>query len=175
MRPGGVKAIWDGRGGAMAGTTPPHREATPMTESPAAPDQSLAAIAGLLAKLDICMLTSRAGDGALHGRPMSNNGDVEYDGDSWFFAPADGRMVHEIEAEPQVELAFIDSANATWINLEGEATVVHDDHERKRALWQKDLERWFPNGPDDPGVVLIKVRARHIDAWSKEGDISLDR
>lgn len=146
-----------------------------MTGSPDATDQSLIAIARLLAELDICMLTSRAADGALHGRPMSNNGDVEYDGDSWFFAPADGRMVMEIEADPRVELAFIDSPNATWINLEGEATIVRDDDERKRTLWQEDLERWFPNGPDDPGVVLIKVHARHIDAWSKDGDLSFDR
>lgn len=146
-----------------------------MTQSAAAPDQSLATIAALLAKLDICMLTSRAEDGTLHGRPMSNNGDVEFDGDSWFFAPADGRMIREIEADPQVQLAFIDSANATWINLEGEATVVRDDEKRKRALWQEDLERWFPDGPDDPKVVLIKVQARHIDAWSKAGDVSFDR
>jgi general stress protein 26 len=146
-----------------------------MTESPAAPAESMTAVAALLAKLDICMLTSRAEDGALHGRPMSNNGEVEFDGDSWFFAPADGRMVREIEADPRVELAFIDSANATWINLEGEATIVRDDDERKRALWQDDLERWFRNGPDDPEVVLIKVGVRHVDAWSKDGDFSFDR
>jgi general stress protein 26 len=134
----------------------------------------LPAIAKLLARLDICMLTSRAADGTLHGRPMSNNGEVEYDGDSWFFAAADSRKVREIEADPQVELAFIDSRDATWVNVEGLATVVRDDVAAKRRLWLDDLERWFTDGPDDPSVVLIKVHARHIDAWSKAGEVTID-
>ena len=134
----------------------------------------LPAIAELLAKLDICMLTSRAGDGTLHGRPMSNNGEVEYDGDSWFFAAADSRKVREIEADPQVELAFIDSRAATWVNVEGVASIVRDDLAAKRRLWLTDLERWFPDGPDDPSVVLIKVHARHVDAWSSAGELTVD-
>jgi general stress protein 26 len=143
-------------------------------DAPAAPADDLAAIAALLRQLDICMLTTRAEDGGLHGRPMSNNGDVEYDGDSWFFAEDGSRKVLEIDADARVELAFIDTSRATWINVEGDAVVIRDDPDRKRALWIDDLERWFENGPDDPGVVLIKVSARHIDAWSRDGDRSFD-
>ena len=134
----------------------------------------LTSVTQLLKKLDICMLTTRADDGALHGRPMSNNGEVEYDGDSWFFSFSDSRKVREIDADPRTELAFIDTPNGTWVNVEGEATVVRDDPERKRELWQEDLERWFAEGPDDPNVVLIKVTARHIDAWSGSDEYSLD-
>ena len=39
---------------------------------------------------------------------------------------------------------------------------------------EADLERWFPEGPEDESVVLIKVVAEHVDYWSKEGDGSLD-
>jgi general stress protein 26 len=134
----------------------------------------LTAVAKLLAKLDICMFTTRAEDGAVHGRPMSNNGEVEWDGDSWFFSFQDTDKVRQIEAEPRVQLGFIDNANHVWINVEGEATVVRDDTERKQSLWLPDLERWFEKGPEDPDVVLIKVRARHIDAWSKDGERSFD-
>jgi general stress protein 26 len=134
----------------------------------------LTVVAALLAKLDICMFTTRADDGAVHGRPMSNNGEVEWDGDSWFFSFDDTDKVRQIEAEPRVQLGFIDNANHVWINVEGEATVVRDDTERKKSLWLPDLERWFEKGPEDSDVVLIKVRARHIDAWSKDGDRSFD-
>lgn len=134
----------------------------------------LKAVAKLLADLDICMLTTRTEDGSMRGRPMSNNGEVEYDGDSWFFARADSRKIGEIEAEPSVALAFIATEQGTWINVEGHATIVRDDVERKRALWLKDLERWFENGPEDPEVVLIKVSAVHIDAWGGEEDRSFD-
>jgi general stress protein 26 len=134
----------------------------------------IASVAELLKELDICMLTTRADSGVLHGRPMSNNGEVEYDGDSWFFAQEGRRKVVEIDADPQVELAFIDTPNGTWINVEGEARVVRDDPDRKRELWKKDLERWFPHGPEDADVVLLKVSARHIDAWAGEKDYSFD-
>jgi len=140
----------------------------------AALQDDLASVAELLKKLDISMLTTRAADGALHGRPMSNNGEVEYDGDSWFYAFSDSRKVREIDADPRTELAFIDTPNGTWVNVEGTASVIRDDPERKRKLWQDDLKRWFADGPDDPNVVLIKVSARHIDAWSGEDEYSLD-
>jgi general stress protein 26 len=136
--------------------------------------QDLESIAKLLAKLDIGMLTTKAKDGTLHGRPMSNNGEVEYDGDSWFFAEDGTRKVTEIEADPAVELAFIDSDAATWINVEGEASIVRDDVERKKALWLDELERWFPNGPEDPKVVLIKAHAQRIDAWAKDGEWQIE-
>ncbi|HSL75609.1 MAG TPA: pyridoxamine 5'-phosphate oxidase family protein [Candidatus Limnocylindrales bacterium] len=134
----------------------------------------LAAVAKLLKELDICMLVTRAEGGALHGRPMSNNGEVEYDGDSWFFAQEGSRKVVEIDADPRVQMGFIDTPKGTWINVEGEAVVVRDDPERKRQLWQDDLERWFTNGPEDPDVVLIKVSARHLDAWAAEDEYSID-
>ena len=92
----------------------------------------LASVAQLLKRLDICMFTTRAANGELHGRPMSNNGEVEFDGDSWFFAFANSRKVREIDADPRTELAFIDTPNGTWVNVEGEAEVVRDDAERKR-------------------------------------------
>ena len=135
--------------------------------------EDLTEIAQLIADIDICMLVTDSDDG-LRGRPMSNNRNVEYDGDSWFFARADSRKIGEIEAEPSVGLAFIATEQGTWINVEGHATVVRDDVVRKRALWLKDLERWFENGPEDPEVVLIKVSAVHIDAWGGEEDRSFD-
>jgi general stress protein 26 len=134
----------------------------------------LSAVARLLAELDICSFTTSSKDGALHGRPMSNNGQVEYDGDSWFFAREDSRKVAEIDADRHVALGFIDTPNGTWVNVDGEAEVIRDDVERKRELWQEDLMRWFENGPDDSSVVLIKVRARHIDAWARDQDYSID-
>ena len=145
----------------------------PSTATTAWGREETAKIAGLIRKIDVCMFVTRA-DGSVRGRPMSNNGKVEYDGDSWFFAFRDSRKVREIDADPRTELAFIDTPNGTWVNVEGTASVIRDDPERKRKLWQDDLKRWFADGPDDPNVVLIKVSARHIDAWSGEDEYSLD-
>jgi general stress protein 26 len=121
-------------------------------------------IAELIKEIDICMLVTRA-DGSIRGRPMSNNGKVEYDGDSWFFSYRDTPKVQEIEADPHVELAYIATDRGTWVSIEGTAQVVEDE-DRKRELWEEQLEQWFEDGPDDENLVLLRVSADRIHAWA---------
>lgn len=137
-----------------------------------APDD-LAAVAALMRDLDICMLTTRGADG-LAARPMSNNGQVEYDGETWFFARRDSAKVADIEADPSVTLGYIASERATWIAIEGRAEI-EDDAQQKRDRWFEELRRWFPDGPDDPEVVLIRATAERIRAWGREGDLDIRR
>jgi general stress protein 26 len=134
-----------------------------MTDSPWRPDDTRE-IAELIKDIDICMFVTRS-NGSVRGRPMSNNGKVEFDGDNWFFSYRDSAKVAEIEADPTVELAYIATDKGTWVSVEGQAEVVEDDA-RKRDLWQKDLEVWFDGGPDDDRIVLLKVRAQRIHAWA---------
>jgi general stress protein 26 len=124
-------------------------------------------VAELVKDIDICMFVTHA-DGSLEGRPMSNNGSVEFDGDSWFFSARDSRKVEAIARDPRVELAYIATERGTWVSIEGHADVVEDD-DRKRELWQDELETWFPEGPEDDGVVLVKVNAERVHAW-KQGE-----
>ena len=137
------------------------------------PPRDLAAIAQRMRELDICMLSTTRADGVAT-RPMSNNGQVEYDGDTWFFARRDSAKVGEIEAEPGVGLGYIASQRATWIAIEAQAEIV-DDAGEKRDRWFEDLRRWFENGPDDPAVVLIRASATRIRAWSPDGDVDVRR
>lgn len=46
---------------------------------------SLKKVAAIMKNLDFCMMVTKDGRNTLHSRPISNNGEVEYDGDSWFF------------------------------------------------------------------------------------------
>jgi general stress protein 26 len=98
-------------------------------------------IAELIKDVDICMFVTRS-KGLLRGRPMSNNGKVEFDGDNWFFSYRDSGKVADIEADPTVELAYIATDQGTWVSLEGQAEIVEDEA-RKRELWDEGLEVWF--------------------------------
>ncbi|ASS58485.1 pyridoxamine 5'-phosphate oxidase family protein (plasmid) [Rhizobium leguminosarum] len=134
-----------------------------------------------LKKIDFCMLSTNAGSGRISARPMSNNGDVEYDGDSWFFSYEDSRKITEIEGVGTVSLTFTAPPSllgkpGIFIAVEGVASLVRD----KAALeehWIPDLERWFPDGVDTPGIVLIKVSASSIRYWDGEenGEVALAR
>ena len=135
--------------------------------------RDLESVATILRDLDICILTTRDGD-ALAARPMSNNGQVEWDGDTWFFARRDSDKVAQIEADPAVTLGYTATERGTWVSVEAEAELV-DDANEKRARWFEDLARWFQDGPDDPEVVLIRAAATRVRGWSKDGEVDVRR
>jgi general stress protein 26 len=135
--------------------------------------EAIPEIARMLKEIDVCVFATRGKGGQLHARPMSNNRQVEWDGDSWFFAPSDGRLVAELEAEPTAVNAYKVEEGFGFISVSGR-TSIETDPELKKRLWLEELERWFPNGPEDPNVSLIRVTAEHVDWWGEEGDGSAD-
>ena len=135
---------------------------------------SLKKVTEMMRDLDFCMLTTHADDGQLRSRPMSNNGEVEFDGDVWFFSGADTRKVADIETEARVELNYADTQTFRFVSMSGTATIVRDV-DKKRELWIDDLARWFKDGPDSEDVVLIKVTPTVVAYWQGEdqGEIAL--
>ncbi len=130
------------------------------------------AIAKAMAKIDFCMMQT-VGDTEVNTRPMSNNGEVEYDGDNWFFSHRDSNKVREIAADNRVHLVFADNQDPSFIAVWGEGEIVDDDS-LKEKFWHKELEQWFENGPQGPSVVLIKVSANKIQTWGRVGDLEFD-
>eukprot|EP01035_Chromulina_nebulosa_P061266 gene61266-biopygen44473 len=64
-------------------------------------------------KIDFCILSTAEAGGPISARPMSNNGEVEYDGDSWSFSIKDTRKVAAIRKCRQSE------AHAAWPGVRG--------------------------------------------------------
>jgi len=124
--------------------------------------------------IDFAMLLTRTESGEIAGRPMSNNRDVEYDGDSFFFTWEQARSVADIERDPKVALSYSGSKGLlgqppVFIAIQGEAELIRDKAEFE-AHWTKGLERWFEDGVDTPGLVLIKVHANRIHYWDGENE-----
>lgn len=130
--------------------------------------EEFTAVADAMARIDFCMMQT-VGEHGVNTRPMSNNGEVRYDGDNWFFARSDSTKIAEISRDGRVQLVFADNAGPSFISVWGTGTVV-DDVELKKKLWQESLARWFENGPEDPQVSLIKVSAERIQTWGRIGD-----
>ena len=131
-------------------------------------------VAKLMRDLDFCMLTTVSNRGALHSRPMSNNGEVEFDGDVWFFSAADSRKVREIEQTSTVQLSYADLANWRFVSMDGKARIVRNP-KKKKELWLEELRQWFDEGPESDAVVLIKVTPTVVSYWTKndEGELRL--
>lgn len=140
---------------------------------------TLTDLAKAMRDIDFAMLATHSEDGEIAGRPMSNNAEVDYDGDSFYFTDEDTRTVDDIKRDPKVALAF--QANTSLLGkpglmvaVEGRAELLRDRASFERH-WTKGLERWFVQGVETPGLVLIKVHATRIHYWAgdDEGEISV--
>ena len=131
-------------------------------------------VAKLMRDLDFCMFTTHAGRRGFHARPMSNNGEVEFDGDVWFFSAADSRKVREIKTNPTVHLAYADLEDWRFVSMTGRARIVRDVA-KKTELWMDDLGQWFDAGPESDAIVLIKVSPAVVSYWTKSdaGDVKI--
>ncbi|BCW89562.1 hypothetical protein sos41_27280 [Alphaproteobacteria bacterium SO-S41] len=132
-----------------------------------------------MADIDFVMLQTHTENGQIAARPMSNNQDVEYDGDSWFFITDDTRTFFDVQSNPKVGLSIQGSksllgAPGIFISVEGTAEIIRDKAAFKQH-WVKDLERWWKDGIDTPGLALLKVHAARIHYWhgEDEGEIKV--
>jgi general stress protein 26 len=138
---------------------------------------TLTDLAKKMRDIDFAMLMTHSDGGEIAGRPMSNNREVEYQGDSYYFTTDETRTIADIERDPHVALAFQGEKHmlgkpGIHINVEGRAEVIRDK-EIFRQHWTRELDRWFEQGADTPGLVMIKVRARRVHYWDgmSEGEI----
>ena len=142
--------------------------------------RTLAELAEKMRDIDFAMLSTHTANGAIGARPMSNNREVEYDGDSYYFTWENALMVADIGRDPTVALTFQGKAGLLgmrpfFVAVEGDADVIRDKA-RFEKHWSKGLDRWFEQGVYTPGLVMIHVRATRMHYWDgeEEGEVKLD-
>ncbi|WP_375411498.1 pyridoxamine 5'-phosphate oxidase family protein [uncultured Bradyrhizobium sp.] len=140
---------------------------------------TLQEIAEKMRDIDFTMLSTRAEGGQIAARPMSNNRQVAYDGDSYFFTDSGTHTVADIRRDPKVGMSLQGSSGLLgmrplMLSIEGEAELIRDKA-RFQAHWTKDLDLWFEQGIDTPGLVMIKVHASRIHYWNgkDEGEVQV--
>ena len=127
-------------------------------------DEKLAKLREIVKAVDICMLTTVDEGGELHSRPMSNNRDVEFGGDLWFFTYGSSHKADEVGRVPKVNASFADVKGQLYASVSGSAEVVRD-RAKIEELWQPQLKAWFPEGVDTPDIALLKVTAERAEYW----------
>ena len=121
-------------------------------------------LAQMVKGIDFGMLTTLDADGRLYSRPMAHNGNVEFDGDVWFFTYANSHKVHEIETRPQVNVSFASPQDQSYVSLAGRAELVRDKA-KMQQLWDPSLRAWFPDGLDTPEIALLKINVEKAQYW----------
>ena len=56
-----------------------------------------------------------------------------------------------------------------FVTVEGRGEIIRDKAQFA-AHWHKELERWWPDGIDTPGLALVKVHASRLHYWDGEDE-----
>jgi general stress protein 26 len=115
--------------------------------------------------IKITMFTTIDADGHFVSRPMAQQL-TEPDGDLWFFAERDSRVVEQIAANPHIGLTLTD--NSTWISIDGEAQVIQD-RDKAKSLWNSFVEAWLPQGAGRPKRGVDQSRPAHCGVLGHPG------
>lgn len=117
----------------------------------------------LIADIGVAQLVTVEETGRMRSRPMvaqlTNERDV-----LWFFTSANTGKVDEIEAHREVMLTYSHPSKQHYVAVRGNAEII-DDKAKVQELWSEPVRTWFPNGPDDSDIALIKVSIKDADYW----------
>ncbi len=119
----------------------------------------------LLEDVRFAMLCTRDAEGGLRSRPMTmlRRRDAE-PRDVWFFTSRSTPAAEDIERDGTVNLAYASPSKDIYVSVGGQASLL-DDRALMRELWTPAAKAWFPGGPEDPDLRVVRVRVEHADFW----------
>lgn len=113
----------------------------------------------LLDAMEIAFLTTLGQDGHMRSRPMQLQRH-DPDGTLWFATSLESHKCEDLRQEPRCCVAFLESS--TYVSIAGRAELVKDP-DLIRQMWRPTWRGWFPEGPEEPELVLLKVVPEHVE------------
>lgn len=118
----------------------------------------------ILESFDHAMLVTQRG-AELRSRPMAIADRTE-EGHVWFITSVDSAKLEELTDYPDVNLAM--QAGSTFLSISGTVRATRDP-DRINELWNDVQELWFPEGRNDPTLILLEVVPTYAEYWDRSG------
>ncbi len=119
----------------------------------------------LLKNFSTAMMVTRAGDRSIHARPM-HIAEISEDGNLYFATSLESSKLRDIENNSDVTLIF--QADSIFVSLNGTAHTSTEQDLIDR-LWSEAWRVWFPEGKDDPSLVILKIEPQDAEYWDNSG------
>ncbi len=128
----------------------------------AATESEMRELQDLLKNFHTALLTTRGADGHFHSRPMALQRRSIEQG-IWFATWEDTAKVADIENDPHCGVTlFSGEYGSTYVSISGTARIVRD-REMIHRMWDPSWKPWFPDGPDQGDLVLIRLEPEHAE------------
>ena len=115
----------------------------------------------VIERVGVAMLTTHFADG-LRARPVEPRPERAA-GLIWIITDLRSAKEHEIEAEHDIGLTFIDQPENAYLSLTARAEVRRD-HAKAAEIWKTTDNMWW-KGPDDPNVCVLRLRPLTAELW----------
>lgn len=118
----------------------------------------------MIRDVQVAMMVTLDEQGRLRGRPMRAVKMPDFDGTLWFFTDQPSPKTDEVQHDNRVLLAYADPSAQDYVSVFGSAEVIRDTA-KQRELWSEPLRAWFPAGPEDQRIGLLKVTVEGAEYW----------
>jgi general stress protein 26 len=112
--------------------------------------------------IETCMMVTHDGS-QIRARPMQGIPRPEQNA-IWFFSDAESHKDEEPGKVADVCLTFADVKSNKFVSVSGQITRVAE-RDTIHDLWNEAADSYFPKGPDDPSVVLLRFDAETGAYW----------
>jgi general stress protein 26 len=124
--------------------------------------EAISRVWDIIEKVGVGMLTTRF-DSGLRARPLEPRLD-RAEGVIYFVTDVRGTKDDEIEAAPEVCFVLIDPKDKAYLSISGHASVTRDSA-KAAAIWKKTDDIWWPDGPSDPNVRVLRLVPETAELW----------
>lgn len=117
----------------------------------------------LIEHAPICHFLTRLDERPVPTRPMATQ-QVDDEGNFWFLSTRSSEKDTDIVNDSYVQLLYANPGGSEFLSVYGTATVV-EDMAKKRELFGPLAKAWFPNGPEDPDLSVLRVKPMQGYYW----------
>lgn len=119
-----------------------------------------------LKSIDTAMVATYSPDTrTMHARPMAL-AEIDGAGELWFITSKTSGKVEEARGDSHALVTA--QSKLAFVSISGRIDVLVDP-ERTKTLWKESWKAWFPNGPTDANICLLRVRPEIGEYWDERG------
>jgi general stress protein 26 len=138
-----------------------------MTSSNESQSDHVARMVELIRKVRVALLTTVDLQGNFHTRPVQTL-QVERGELIWFFTGWSSPKVDELVHDKRVSLGYADPVGNVYLAVTGVASLLRDPT-KAGELWTAEQRAYYPEGPGDQRLALLRVRIERAEYWIAPG------
>ena len=126
-------------------------------------DSDLRKLGELIEDIEVAMLTTRTSDGSMVSRPIQTL-KLDVSGELIFFTASKSHKVEDLTDDAEANLAYAHPGEHRYVSVRGRARMDRDS-DTIHELWTPAQKIFFPEGRDDPNLMVLRIRVRDAAYW----------